>query len=111
MDVIGLDAGELDRRIVVERATTSADDYGGETKTWSKWCKSWAKVTYGRADERRQAAQEEASLVATFRVRANAKTSAIETTDRIVYDGSAWDISSNVAFGRAGRDITAIRAA
>lgn len=111
MDVIGLDAGELDRRIVVERATIETDDYGGETKSWSQWCNPWAKVTYGRADERRQAAQEEASLAATFRVRANVKTSDIKTTDRIVYDNAMWDISSNVPFNRTARDITAIRAA
>ncbi|MEG3177047.1 phage head closure protein [Sphingomonas sp. RB3P16] len=107
--MIGLDAGELDRRVVVERATTETDDYGGEVKTWSQWCKPWAKITYGRAEERRQAAQEEASLVATFRVRDNAKTSDIRTTDRIVYENAVWDISSNVPFNRTGRDITAIR--
>lgn len=106
-----LSSGELDKRISIERATVTTDGYGGEDKVWTEFCPAWAKVINGRGDERRSAAQENASLAATFRVRANSKTRDVATTDRIVFDGAAWDISSNVAFGTDGRDITAIRPA
>jgi SPP1 family predicted phage head-tail adaptor len=109
--MIGLDTGALDRKIVIQRATVTDDDYGGEVEVWAEFCKCWARINFGRADERRAAAQEQASLTATFRVRQNAKTRAILMTDRIVYDGANWDITSNVAFDRTGRDITGIRAA
>jgi head-tail adaptor len=103
-------AGALRDLIVIERATISADDYGGEVKTWTTYCQRGAAVTYGRADERRAAAQESASSAATFRIRSDPTTDGIAVTDRIVFDGSLWDISSNVPYNRDGRDITAIRA-
>lgn len=104
-------AGELDRRIRFERRVTGRDDYGGEVTIWSLLCLASAKVMFGRGDERRSAAQENASLPATFRVRHNARTAAVKPADRIVFDGGLWDIKSNVLFERDGRDITAIRAA
>ena len=103
--------GPLNRRITVERFTATTDDYGGEVKAWATYCTAWANVTFGKGDERRQAAQEQASLTATFRVRANAPTAGITTTDRIIFDGGVWDIASNVMYKREGRDLTAIRAA
>lgn len=105
------DARKQDRLISVERFTKTTDVYGGEVKAWAPYCSAWASVVFGRGDERRQAAQEAASLTATFRVRSNSLTAAITTTDRIAFDGATWDISSNVPFNREGRDITAIRSA
>jgi head-tail adaptor len=103
-------AGTLRDLIIIERPTISADDYGGEVKTWAVYCQRAAAVIYGRADERRAAAQESASLAATFRIRSDPATDKIAVTDRLVFGGSIWDISSNVPLGRDGRDITAIRA-
>lgn len=103
--------GPLNRRIAVERQSAPVDDgYTTQPGAWAPYCSAWANVVFGKGEERRQAAQEEASLTATFRVRANAKTDAIATTDRIQFDGAAWNISSNVPYKREGRDITAIRA-
>jgi len=96
-------------KIVVERATVVTDDYGGEIETWGPLCAPWAAITYGTADERRSAAQESATLTATFRVRADAITSGISTRDRIAFDGGLWDIASNVPYLREARDITATR--
>lgn len=104
-------AGELDRRIRFERQGPPIDD--GTTRQpgdWAEWCKAWAKVNYGRGDERRAAAQENAGVPATFRVRASTETDAVTVKDRIVFDGAAWDITSNVPFGRFFRDVTAKRA-
>jgi SPP1 family predicted phage head-tail adaptor len=108
---MGIAAGSLDRRVRFERFGPIIDAYGGEVKDWQPYCAAWANVVFGRGEERRAAAQERASLTATFRVRANSQTVAITTADRIVFDGGMWDISSNVPFNRDGRDITAIRAA
>lgn len=103
-------AGSLRDLITIERATVAADDYGGEVKAWATYCQRGAAVTYGRADERRAAAQESASSAATFRIRSDPVTDAIAVTDRLVFNGGIWDISSNVPYNRDGRDITAIRA-
>jgi hypothetical protein len=66
---------------------------------------------FGTGQERREAAQESASAAATFRVLGNAVTEGVTVKDRIQFDGSAWDIISNVPIGRPGegREITAMR--
>lgn len=106
-------AGKRDHRILIERATITADDYGGEVPTWSTFCEEYAGVRFNTGTERRSAAQERASAVATFTVLSNEKTRAVVPTDRIQFDGASWDITSNIP-GRvfnAERDIEAIRAA
>ena len=101
-----------DVRLSFERATKTTNSYGDEVSNWAPISNPWANVSYGKGEERRDAAQENATVAATFRVRRNAISDAVSTTDRIVFDGGAWDITSNVpAPGRAERDITAIRSA
>ncbi|HYI42680.1 MAG TPA: head-tail adaptor protein [Sphingomicrobium sp.] len=104
-----LSAGRRDRQITFERATVADDDYGGGSETWAAFATEWAQVSFGTGVERRTAAQEAASAPATFRVLANGRTSDVTTRDRIMFDGSAWDIVSNVPLGREGREITAVR--
>jgi hypothetical protein len=50
-------------------------------------------VFYGRGSERRQAAQEQASQVATFQVPSNTSTRSLIPKDRIVHASSNWDIT------------------
>jgi SPP1 family predicted phage head-tail adaptor len=106
-------SGPRNRLITIQRATVVTDDFGGETPTWAAWTTAWAEVLFGTGSERREAAQEYGSAAATFRVLHNTKTAAVKVTDRIVFDGSNWDVVGNVP-SRAlndGREITAIRAA
>lgn len=97
----------MDRQIVVERKTVVLDDYGGEIETWTEICRPWAQIAYGSGSERRVAAQESAAQSASFRIRANPVANGIRPTDRIVFDGTIWDIAGNVPFGRDRRDLTA----
>jgi SPP1 family predicted phage head-tail adaptor len=104
-----MDPGELRDRVTIERATVVEDDHGGETPTWGVHATRWGQVLYGRGEERRAAAQEQASVPATFRVRQDSVTSGILPTDRLQFDGAAWDISSVVPLGRDLIEITAVR--
>jgi head-tail adaptor len=101
-------AGKRDRKIVIERASSSVDDYGGETPQWQQFCEAWADINYGQGSERREAAQESAQVAATFQVLANEDTRDVTPLDRINFEGF-WDIISNVPNRRKYRDITAIR--
>lgn len=103
-----LSAGRRDRRIVFQRGTASRD-FSGETFSWSELGRAWAQVSFGTGQERREAAQEASNAPATFRVLATPVTADIGTKDRIAFDGSYWDIVSNVPLGREGREITAVR--
>lgn len=85
-------AGRRDTLIIIERATTGQASDGEETSTWSTFATEWAAVFYGRGDERRQAAAEEAQQPANFQVLDNELTRAVTPKDRIAADGSTWDI-------------------
>lgn len=103
-------AGKLADLITIERAAELADDgMSRQASGWFQLCQAWAEVNYGRGSERRIAAQENANIPATFRIRATPVTALIDARDRIRFDNVLWDISSNVPFGRAWRDVTAIR--
>lgn len=103
-------AGPRDTLIIIERFTATEDEYGGQIEDWAPLAEEYAEVIYGRGEERRAAAQEQASLAATFRVPANDRTITIKTTDRVNFAG-IWDISSAVPRGRDGIEITATRPA
>src|SRR3546814_6494216 len=101
------------RKIIIERFTATTDDYGHGEKTWTDYCTEWAAVNFGTGQERREAAQESASVSATFHVLRNSKTAALTVQDRISFEGAVWDITSAVPSREfnAGMDITAVRAA
>jgi SPP1 family predicted phage head-tail adaptor len=105
-------AGPRNRLITIERAAMVTDAYGGETPTWEEHVRAYAYVSFGTGQERREAAQETAGAAATFRTLWTPTLAAVKVTDRISFDGSAWDISSAVPLGlNEGMEFTATRAA
>lgn len=106
-------AGRLKYRVMFRRYTATEDAAGHEIKTWADYAGAYADVVFSKGSERRDAAQEGASLPATFIVRRNDKTAALKVTDRIAFDGVEWDIVSIVPSRefRAGYDIDAVRVA
>jgi len=93
-----MDPGERDARIHIEQPTGGLDSYGGKTPTFGPYADAWAKVSYGTGQELRQAAQERATVPATFRVPYSTKLAAITAAFRIQYRG-VWDIVSVVERG------------
>lgn len=85
-------AGDRDRLITFQRATVSEDDYGGEEPIWGELEQAWAKVRFGSSQERREAAMEQASQVATFRVLSTTNLRTVTAKDRISWNG-VWDIT------------------
>ncbi len=105
-------AGPRDTLIQFQRRTIVRDDHGGAVETWNDYASEWAAVKFGSAQERRAAAQEQATQTATFTVPANSLTIALTPMDRIAgYLGSTWDITGVALFGRADVSVTAIRLA
>lgn len=97
---------------MLERFTTTQNDYGEEVETWAAIGQEWANISYGKGSERRQAAMEQASQPATFYVDDNTRTAGLTAKDRISFNGVNWDIEGNVPSGdRMEREITAVRAA
>ena len=108
-----MDSRKRNRKIVFQRGIPTEDQYGGEILTWQDFCTEWAAVIFGTGQERRAAAQEQATLPATFQVLRNSKTATLTPKDRILFDGVVWGITSAVPSKEfnAGIDVTAIRSA
>jgi len=41
-----MNAGSLDRKIVIQQQTTTRDDFGGQNITWGTYKTVWANVRY-----------------------------------------------------------------
>lgn len=93
------DPGQRDHLVLIQRAISSSDDYGGETKTWHELARGYARVRYGTSEERRQAAQENAAQVATFEFDWNPTVAGTRPTDRLYVFGTVWDVASAVIVG------------
>ena len=96
-----MNIGGLDRRIVVEKNTSTANDYGELVAGWAVFCTVWAAI------ERRPYARETSSgeqIVSfqsvTFKVRYSSTTNRIEPSYRILYSGKYYDILGVQELGR-----------
>ena len=107
---MALNAGRLDRRIQIRRATETPDGYGGFDYAWSD---HGTPISARRRDvsdsERAIAASWDNKLVTRFVVRANDFTRDIRRTDRIVHEGTTFEIDGikEVPGTRAWIEITA----
>lgn len=104
-------AGRRRNLITLQRYTVVEDEYGGETQTWADVGKEWARIHWGRGDERRSAAMEQGQQPATFVIPSNTRTRSLTVRDRIVLDGVNWDIQGTAPMTRATVEVTAVRAA
>lgn len=95
-------AGARDRKIRFERTAPTEDDAGVEVPGAPVLIQAaWAMVRFGASAERRQAAVEGASQVATFRVLSTAALRGVTERDHIVFEGDSWSI---VGIARIGGD-------
>lgn len=105
-----MEAGKRNRLVSFERGAVSTNDYGEEVKAWGQTVEAWARVRYGTGQERREAAQERASVVITAECDWTPTLAGVTETDRIQFDGAAWDIVGRALVG-LNREIhfTAVR--
>jgi SPP1 family predicted phage head-tail adaptor len=92
-------AGNRTRRITIERSTANTDSYGGERPAWSPLADAFAEVLFGTGAERREAAQTQAAMTATFIVPWTPTLAGVVPKDRINGVGAYWNITSAVPVG------------
>lgn len=80
--------------VSLQRATTVTDEYNEDIPTWAEIRKEWARVAYGAASERREAAQTQAQQTATFDLPDHSLTRGLKAKDRIVWNDIDWDIAA-----------------
>jgi SPP1 family predicted phage head-tail adaptor len=107
-----MQAGAMDRRVRLERATTT--DTGLETAvaSWSTLATVWAEKLEISDGERSRQVGAEASATTRFRVRYSATVASLNAKDRAVCEGRTYDIVGVKELGRReGLEITAMRRA
>lgn len=87
-----MDAGRLDRRITIERYTSTAGSLNEEVRTWSELTTVWARRRDASDGEKVAANQVSAHLMTRFLVRHSSVTVTVTPNDRIVHDGGTWNI-------------------
>ena len=86
-------SGRLDKRITIQRKTTTPNDYGELIETWVDLVTVWAIYLPARGSERFAAQQQIAEIDTVFRIRYRQGVTAM---DRIVYNGRTYDIKAVV---------------
>lgn len=91
---MSISAGRLNRRIVIERATETANDYGEAIQTWGEYATLWAERRDVSDGEMIAAGELGAYLAARFTVRRSSVTEAITPRDRLRHEGAVWNIQA-----------------
>lgn len=99
-----MDPGNRPHLVRIQAPVTATGTLGGETHTWHDEGTAWAAVLYGTGQERREAAQENATQQATFNFDYSPETAGIRTTWRLYVFDTVWDVHSAVIIG-ANRDV------
>ena len=101
-----MQAGKLDRRIVIQSRSLAQDGAGQPVETWATLCTVWANVEHLRGSEPFQGEQFNAQRKTTFKVRWRDD---IDETMQVVFDDDTYRVQSVVEIGRReGLEITAL---
>ena len=101
-------ASQLDREIIIQKATVSKDSFNEDIRTWSNYITVRASKQDLRDAERVAAQEIGADMDARFQVRWSRKISLVNPKDRLICEGRTYEIVGIKELGRhEGREITA----
>lgn len=101
-------AGELNRRITIERATYTVNDLNEHVPTWATLTTVWASKKDVSDSERIAAAEVRAAITTRFQIRHSRKVADLTAKDRISFQGNVYEIFSVKEIWRnTGLEITA----
>jgi SPP1 family predicted phage head-tail adaptor len=109
-------AQELDRRITIQRFTTTTNEFNDPVEAWATFISVWARRRDGSDVVKTEilgAEQVGAYLLTHFTIRSSAQAKTVTPADQINYDGHIWNIkgTKEAADGRNRFiEITAVRA-
>jgi len=91
--MLGLDAGQLNRRITISTATKAEDAVGQGIPTWVPLATVWAKYTPVSDGEKVRANEVFSDLMARFIIRYSTVVANVDTKAQITFDGRTFDVS------------------
>lgn len=106
-----MDSPRIDRKIRLERATTTQDAGSGEeVQTWGLLAEVWASKKDVSDRERIASAEVAAEITTRFVVRWDSSYSDVNAKDRLVCEGVTYQISGTKELGRhEGIEISSAR--
>lgn len=107
-----MQAGKRAYTVLFIGAATSTNDYNETVEDWTSpttLATVTAAVSFGTAQEKREAAQESASQTASFECLRTPTLDAIPMTARLSFDGSQWDITERAPLDRMKIRFTGVR--
>jgi SPP1 family predicted phage head-tail adaptor len=97
---MALAAGNMDRRITLERFTETVDQFNEPVKAWGALAIRWASYEPISDGERFRAGETAATASARFVIRHSAVVADLNPKDRLTFDGAAWQILHVKEIGR-----------
>lgn len=96
--------------VVFQRAAVIENEYGEPVVSgWTTYATRSARIRFGTAAEKREAAQEGGAQTATFECHRSAALDAVTLSDRISCLGSDWDITETAPLDRKTIRFTGVR--
>jgi len=89
-----MQAGQIDRRITIQRATVAQDATGQEVSSWSNLATVWAGKQDVSDTERIASAEVQATITTRFQIRWSSAVADVNPKDRLIYAGKTYDISA-----------------
>ena len=103
-----MQAGPLDRRITIQRASISYDAFNAPVEAWAGIATVWASKEDIKDGERLRAQEVSAEITTRFRIRWSSAVSDVNPKDQIIFDGKTYDIFGVKEIGRReGLELTA----
>lgn len=103
-----MDAGELDRRITLQRASETDDGFTTAQGDWSDLATVWAKLMPMSGAERLAASENAAFANVRFKIRKSTDVADVSSKDRLVFDSLMHNIVNVRPDGRAWLVIDAV---
>lgn len=98
--MIGLRAGELDRRITLQRATVTRDGLNNPVEAWGDHATVWAKYEPVSDGEKFRAGERASEIGARFTIRYSSQVADLSPKDRLIFAGRAYAITRVKEVGR-----------
>jgi SPP1 family predicted phage head-tail adaptor len=103
-----MEAGRLDRRVTLRRATAAPDAFNEPVQTWADLATVWAEARPISDRERIAAAETAATVTHRFTIRWADGLADLSPRDRLIFEAREFDISAVKEIGRRdGLEITA----
>lgn len=104
-----MQAGNLDRRITLQRATVTRDEYNAEVSTWATLATVAASYEPIKDGERFRAGERAADMSTRFQVRYSSDVSGLTAEDRLIFEGRTYEIEHVKEIGRReGLELTTV---